>query len=352
MLIGEQIGARARDDDGVAAREVGHLAAVGRAARGDPAGLVARAVEDLVVVGEHDHAAAAALEAAFRGAAAPVEDERRDPTLGHDESVLRRQERALQGQPAVLGHVAALARRLAGRGVDGAQVARLPGQQRGAEVGRAVGDQHARPHGPSGDEPAVVEHPPRVWRGAEGPEALPILQREAVGRAVVTADVELAVGDGRRNAHRAIGVRDPALSGRLHVDAAHSIVDRRAEVDGVAHGDDMEHRVVVAHRPQAAQILVGIPLGRPGPRGPRRMGRLPHPLLPQLRRVDALGRVAAAAMVVAAGRPVLGADGRPRQQHGKSARYDSHDDTPCGASLEGLYRFSSCVHASSQTARD
>ena len=225
-------------------------------------------------------------------------------------------ERGLGGQQVSLGRDAALRlfaagvvapELLAGGGVDGVEEDALGREDAGGQVGHAPVDQDAAPQGPERDHPAVPQHAAVLRRGVEPPDDRPVLRVQAPRPAVVASHVDTAAGHGRRQADRAAGDRRPADAARLQIDAGDLVVGRRAEVDRPAGDHGLEH-VVEVYPPQFQNPLDRIGLGI-SPAGLRTEKRLQCPALCK-RRIELLGRDAAAGDVVAIRRPVVRPGGR------------------------------------------
>ena len=301
VVVHQQVDVLAAEHDRVALLEARDLLAAGARVR-DPAGLVARAVQHAILVRDQAEAAAAALERTERLAGLALEAQGRDPALGCDEQGAREGERALEGVPGPqILHVARRARRR----VHGAHVRGVPGDERRCEVRRVPLDRHAAAHGPARDQLAVVQDQLRALGRIVVPDLGAGRRVDAVRAAVVRAEVEPAVHEGRRDAHRALAAKAPALRAGPGIEADDRVLGRARVPDRVPHRDRVEDRVVVAHRLEAREPRERVPARWPGPRGARGQGCRVGPRGREQPSIQGRVDPAAAGLIVSMGGPVL-----------------------------------------------
>ena len=319
LLVGDHVRRIGRDDE-LPAAEPGELGAA------------------LLVVGDHllgagEHlavgeqgvgAADVLAEVGLLEQAARLAVERRGRHAGHGCEEGRR-----RGQQVALGRDAALRRRAAGvvapqqlavLGADCVGVDALGGEDARREIGHTAVHQHARAQRPQRDHLAVAKQLLVVRRGPESPHLRPVAGAQAVGEAVVGAEVDLAVGHRRRQPHRAARDEAPPLLARRRVERVDVVVRRRAEGDRPAGHGHLEH-VVEVHAPTLQDAFDGHGLRV----APRRLGAVQGLVDPtrDQRRPGLIARHGAAGDVVAIHRPVPSPRHGARERHHKRHHHKS-----------------------------
>ena len=275
--IGQHVGGVAVDHHRIAVLVRRVSAPVTLPAVGDPSGFVAGSVQDSRVRRQHHKTPAAALQSAQKFPARSPVNQRRHPPLRRNQMLVGSQQRTLETHAVDPLDKMLPAGRLARVGVHRAQVRFLPRQQARGKVGGAIPDKDAGSDRPKRNQPAIIQNQPFERLRPERPNQRPPIRIHTAHHPVVGAEVNAVVVKRRRNSHRPVGVMNPKRLAGERVEAAHRVVHRRAEEHAPRSRDDVKNRIVISHRPQAAQAGIRIPLRRAGPSRLRRLWRLPNP---------------------------------------------------------------------------